>query len=134
VAATVLISAVVLSLPWHWANSPPANTETHVAAPLSSNRDFLTEEALREVEKSETAYRRSIDKLSRLAKPKLQKSASPVAVSYREKLLMLDSAISETRSNLAQNRFNVHLQRELADLYREKQQTLQELLTRDQKN
>src|SRR5438270_844618 len=138
VAATVLISAVLLSRPWQWTSAPPAGTEAQTepqaAAPLSSNRDFLTEQTLREVEKSEAAYRQSIEKLSRIAEPKLQKSASAVTVSCREKLLMLDSAISETRSNLAQNRFNVHLQRELADLYREKQQTLEELLTRDQKN
>jgi hypothetical protein len=47
---------------------------------------------------------------------------------------MLDSAILETRSNIAQNRFNVRLQTDLADLYREKRQTLQEVLTRDQPN
>ncbi len=138
VAATVLISAVLLSRPWQGTNAPApgteAQTEAQMVAPLSSNRDFLTEQTLREVEKSEAAYRQSIDKLSRLAEPKLQKSSSAVTVSCREKLLMLDSAISETRGNLAQNRFNVHLQRDLADLYREKQQTLQELLTRDQKN
>jgi hypothetical protein len=47
---------------------------------------------------------------------------------------MLDEAIAETRANLDQNRFNVRLQMELANLYREKQEALKELLTRDQKN
>lgn len=135
IAATVLISAVLFSRPWQWTTTAPAgSTETQLAAPLSSNSDFLTEKALREVEINEAAYRQSIEKLSQIAKPKIETSASPVTVSYREKLLMLDSAISETRTNLTQNRFNVHLQRELADLYREKKLTLQELLTRDQKN
>lgn len=134
IAATVLIGAVLLSRPWQSTTAPSANTETQLAAPLSSNSDFLTEKALREVERNEAIYRQSIEKLSRIAKPKIESSASPIAVSYREKLLMLDSAISETRTNLTQNRFNVHLQRELADLYREKKQTLEELLTRDQKN
>jgi len=134
VAATLVIGAVLLSRPWQWTTAPSANTETQLAAPLSSNRDFLTEQTLREVEKSEAAYRQSIEKLYRIAEPKLENSASPVTVSCREKLLMLDSAISETRTNLTQNRFNIHLQRELADLYREKQKTLEELLTRDQKN
>ena len=141
VAAAVLIAAVLVTRPWQWANasgtgSPnsPAEAAASLPAPLSSNRDFLTDQALREVEKSEAAYRRSIDKLSRLAEPKLEKATSPITVSYREKLLLLDSAILETRSNLAQNRFNLHLQKELADLYREKHQTLQELLTSDQKN
>jgi hypothetical protein len=134
IAATIVVAAVLVSRPWEWGTSPQVETATSLPAPLSSNRDFLTEQALQEVEKTEAAYRRSIEKLSRIAEPKLQKSASAVTVSYKEKLSMLDSAISETRTNLAQNRFNVHLQRELADLYREKQATLQELLTRDQKN
>jgi hypothetical protein len=134
IAATILIGAVLFSRPWQWTTAPSASTETQVATPLSSSSDFLTEKALREVERNEVAYRESIETLSRIAKPKIERSASPVTVSYREKLLMLDSAISETRTNLTQNRFNVHLQKELADLYREKKQTLQELLTRDQKN
>jgi hypothetical protein len=134
VAATILMGAVLLTRPWQWTTSPSPNTETQLAPALSSNSDFLTEQALGEVERSEAAYRRSIEKLSRIAEPKIQKSASPVAVSCKEKLLMLDSAISETRTNLTQNRFNVHLRKALADLYREKEQTLEELLTRDQKN
>ena len=134
VAATILVGALLASRPWEWAMSQPVETASSLPAPLSSDRDFLTDQALREVERSETAYRRSIDKLSRIAEPKLQKTASGVTVSYKEKLSMLDSAIAETRTNLAQNRFNVHLQRALADLYREKQQTLEEVLTVDQKN
>jgi hypothetical protein len=47
---------------------------------------------------------------------------------------MLDSAISDTRNNVAFNRFNVSLQKTLAKLYREKQRTLEELLTSDQNN
>ncbi len=101
---------------------------------MSGDRDFLTEQALADVERTEAAYRQSIEKLSALAQPRLRNPGSAVAANYREKLLMLDSAISETRGNLDQNRFNVRLQTELAGLYREKQQTLKELLTRDQKN
>jgi hypothetical protein len=100
----------------------------------ASGQDFLTERALKEVEKNETAYRRSIEELSRLAQPKLEsRTSSPILVSYREKLLMLDSASLETRSNISQNRFNVRLQTELADLYRDKRHTLQEVLTNDQR-
>jgi hypothetical protein len=100
-----------------------------------SSRDFLTEQALRDLEKNETAYRHSIEALSRLAEPKLSgPTSSPILLSYREKLLMLDSAILETRSNVTQNRFNMRLQTELADLYLEKRQTLQEILTDGQRN
>jgi hypothetical protein len=104
------------------------------ASIASSDPDFLTEQALREVERNENAYRLSIDKLSRLAQPKLQVASSQSAMNAREKLLILDSAIADTRSNIVSNRFNVRLQTTLADLYREKQQTLQELLSRDHKN
>jgi hypothetical protein len=100
----------------------------------AGSQDFLTEQALVDVERSEAAYRKSIETLARLAKPELENTGSASAVNTREKLLMLDSAIDDTRNNIASNRFNVQLQTTLADLYREKQQTLQELLVRDQKN
>ncbi|MBV9759029.1 MAG: anti-sigma factor [Acidobacteriaceae bacterium] len=134
IAAVVLIGVVGLAVmrPWGRATGP-ASPESSAVELNAGNRDFLTEQALKEVEKTENAYRQSIDKLSKLAEPELS-SASPVAVNYREKLVMLDSAISETRANLDQNRFNLRLQTELANLYQEKQQTLRELLTRDQKN
>jgi hypothetical protein len=112
----------------------PAVATARTSAPALSDRDFLTEQALAEVEKSEAAYRRSIDKLSQLAEAKLKNNTSARAVSEHEKLLAIDSAIADTRANVRVNRFNVHLQATLADLYREKQQTLQELLARDQKN
>jgi hypothetical protein len=132
-AAAILIG--VTALLWRpWETSPAPQTESAQLAQVSGDKDFLTEQALREVEKTEAAYRQSIDKLSRLAEPKLQNPVTAVAVNYKEKLLMLDSAISETRANLDHNRLNVRLQNDLAELYREKQQTLKELLTREQKN
>jgi hypothetical protein len=99
-----------------------------------ADHDFLTEQALAEVERTESAYRLSIDRLSNLAAPELRNPHNAVAVNATEKLKLLDSAINETRANLARNRYNVHLQTALADLYREKKQTLEELLTRDQTN
>jgi hypothetical protein len=131
--ALIAISVTVVWRPWERARAPASEVGNPVAL-NAANRDFLTEQALKEVEKNENAYRQSIDRLSQLAEPKLQSAASAVAVNYREKLVMLDSAIAETRANLDQNRFNVRLQTELANLYREKQDTLKELLTRDQKN
>lgn len=131
--ALVGISAAVIR-PWERATQPPSQPGAIPAAFTSADRSFLTEQALKEVERTEAAYRQSIDKLSQLAQPKLRNPVSAAAVNCREKLEMLDSAIAETRANLDQNRFNVHLQTELANLYREKQETLKELVTRDQKN
>lgn len=134
VAAAIIIGAGLLILPRfeRTGQAPATSTVAHTHG--ATDRDFLTDQALREVQRTEAAYRQSIDKLSQLAQPKLADRSSPVAANYTEKLLLLDSAISDTRANLNHNRFNVRLQTELADLYREKQLTLQELLTRDQKN
>ncbi len=97
-----------------WINRPE-----HQLAEQAQNRDFLTEQTLREVEKNEAAYRQSIEKLSELAAPDLKNASSPRAVNYREKLMLLDAAISDLRQNVDRNRFNTSLQMQLAGLYRE---------------
>ena len=134
-AAAIVIAVVVpLVLQRHFSNQANSGQTPAFAANSAKDRDFLTEQALVDVEKTEAAYRKSIDQLAHLAAPKLEDGASASSVNAREKLLMLDAAISDTRSNVASNRFNVHLQTTLAELYREKQQTLKELLTNDQNN
>ena len=122
IAAVLLVAVSVFVL-----------TRSRPAPSTRQDSDFLTEQALEEVERSEAAYRASIDKLSRLAAPKLTASDNPHTVADREKLLVLDSEISEVRSTVEQNRFNTRLQTELAVLYREKQETLKEILQRAQK-
>jgi hypothetical protein len=86
---------------------------------------LLNEEALRQVEKNEAAYMASIDKLARLAQPKVQQANTPLMLSYREKLMVLDAAINELRAQVEQNRFNAHLRREMLSLYQDKQRTLE---------
>jgi hypothetical protein len=133
VAASFVIALGLFSAR-SWLFRSAAKQPAPIASVAPANQDFLTEQALREVEANEAAYRRSIEKLSQLAQSKLKDLNAATAVNYREKLLMLDSAISDTRASLDHNRFNVRLQMDLAGLYREKQQTLEELLTRDHKN
>jgi len=97
-------------------------------ADRAAGRDpLLTEQALSDVETAEAAYLTSIDKLSELARPLLADASSPLSAAYREKLFVLDSAISEMRGEIARNRFNTHLRKELLAMYREKQRTLQDL-------
>jgi hypothetical protein len=101
--------------------------------PLSSHwrttKDpLLTDRAVEEVETAEKAYLASIEKLSRLAEPRLAGATSPVLVNYREKLDVLDSAIADLKSSIDQNRWNTHLRRELLTVYQEKQRTLQSLM------
>jgi hypothetical protein len=57
-----------------------------------------------------------------------------MAAAYREKLALLDSAISEAKATVEQNRYNTYLRAELASLYQEKQKTLQEWLQNANRN
>jgi len=122
VAAVLVIAISVFFVKYSGPAAPPAQQDS----------DFLTDQTLKEVENTEAAYRASIDKLSRLAEAKLTASENPVAISAREKLMVLDSEISNVRSTVARNRFNAQLQAELAVLYRDKQDTLKEILQRAQ--
>jgi len=122
--AALLVMGGAASL-WKYARPAPAP-----AGP--QDPDFLTEQTLKEVEQSEAAYRASIDKLARLAAPKLTAAENPVAVAAREKLLVLDSEIDNMRSTVSHNRFNAELQTELAALYRDKEDTLKEIVQRAQ--
>ena len=98
--------------------------------PASQNGDrrLLTEHTLDEIERNEAAYLKSIEKLSDLAAPKVQHAESSILSSYREMLLLIDSAIGELRNQVERNRFNAHLRHELLLIYQEKQRTLQEVL------
>ncbi len=118
-ATAVLAIALVLLRPWK--TTPPGH-------------DFLTDDALREVQQAEAAYAKSIDKLSAVAGPGLEQSPSPLAAAYREKLLLLDSEIEELKATVASNRYNAYLQTQLASLYREKQKTLQDWLQNAKRN
>lgn len=118
-AAVLAIAVSVLIMQYSRPAAAPA-------APQDS--DFLTEQTLKEVEQTEAAYRASIDKLTRLAQPKLNASENPAAIAAREKLLVLDSEIASVRSTVSRNRFNAQLQAGLAVLYRDKQDTLKEIL------
>lgn len=120
-AALVLLSTAGL---WVFRDSPNRNPFSGAA----SESPFLGEDAMRDVEQKEAAYVASIDRLSSLARSKAGEPASPLAASYREKLLVIDSAIAECRAQIEQNRYNAHLRRELLAMYGEKKRTLEELL------
>ncbi len=122
-AATVLVlgASVLLRVRAPQESAPAAEAE----------RRFLTDKALREVERTEGDYVRSIEELSRLAEPKVEDAGSPLMMGYREKLMLLDSAVAECRARIDRNRFNGRLRRELLSLYQEKQQTLQQVMNED---
>ena len=89
---------------------------------------LLRSKALTDVESAESAYVRAIDKLAVEAKPQLDNPATPLMANYREKLLVLDSAIDDLRVQTGQNPSNAHLRYELLAIYQEKQRTLEEIL------
>jgi hypothetical protein len=89
---------------------------------------LLKNSALADVERTEREYRKAIDKLAADAKPQLDSTDSPLLASYREKLVVLDSAIDELKAEAAQNPSNAHLRYQLLAMYQEKQQTLQDVL------
>jgi hypothetical protein len=89
---------------------------------------LLKNSALAEVERTERDYMKAIDRLSAEAKPQLDSPASPLMASYKEKLMVLDSAIDELRVQTGRNPSNAHLRSQLLAMYQEKQQTLQEVL------
>lgn len=88
---------------------------------------LLQTSALAEVERTERAYMSAIDKLAADAGPQLG-ADTPLMAGYREKLLVLDSAIAELRAQAGENPSNAHLRNQLLAMYQEKQQTLQDVL------
>lgn len=127
VAATAVL-AITISGAWILWRNYPIEEETRTRP---GPRRLLTEQALRDVESAEAAYIQSIEKLSKLVEPKLEQPASPLMISYREKLMLIDSAIAELRAGIERNRFNAHLRQELLAIYQQKQRTLQEMMRED---
>ena len=119
-AAAVITLAVAMLHPWSTGNRP--------------ERELLTERALAEVQQTESAYAKSIEKLAAVAARDLEQSSSPLAAAFREKLALIDSAIVELKAHVEQNRYNTNLRTELASLYQEKQKTLQEWLRNANRN
>jgi hypothetical protein len=80
-----------------------------------------------EVERAEKAHVAAIARLEQMTDAKLENASTPLMVSYKEKVMMLDDAIAECQSNIRHNRQNAHLRKQLLAMYSEKQRTLQEI-------
>jgi hypothetical protein len=121
-AAALLLVALTASSIWFMTNR---HLHTHTTP---DNQALLNDRAVYDVERAEAVYERAIDKLDAQARPQLQNSPAPLMANYREKLLLLDSAIADLKSQAGINPANGHLRRELLALYREKQDTLEQVL------
>lgn len=117
-AATAFVVVLMVSAGWLLRpNKPPIQQGS-----------LLKSRALTEVEHAESAYVQAIDKLAADANLQLENPATPLMANYREKLLVLDSAIDDLRAQTGQNPSNAHLRYELLAMYQEKQRTLEEIL------
>lgn len=102
--------------------------QTHQAA---FDRDILRLTALDEVERAEREHIRAITRYERLAEARLEEAESPLMISYKEKLMLLDDAIAECKANIEQNQQNAHLRKQLLAMYSDKQETLRDVLRED---
>ncbi|MGC0775334.1 MAG: hypothetical protein WB543_20545 [Candidatus Acidiferrum sp.] len=119
-AAAALVLFLTVSAGWFYLHRPGS------VAP--DDHSLLKSSALAEVERAQAAYEQAIDKLAAQAKPQLENPTTPLQASYREKLLVLDSAISDLRAQAGMNPSNAHLRQQLLAMYQEKQQTLEDVL------
>ena len=92
------------------------------------DRVILRDQALQRVEEAERAHVAAINDLEKVASSKLDDPATPLLVSYKEKLMLLDDAIAECETVIQQNRNNAHLRKQLLAMYSEKQRTLEDVL------
>jgi hypothetical protein len=92
------------------------------------DKSILRASAVEQVEAAERTHVAAIRQLEQLAGPRLAEAGSPLMVSYKEKLMLLDDAIAECETNIERNRNNAHLRRQLLTMYSDKQQTLEQVL------
>jgi hypothetical protein len=95
------------------------------------DKKIITMSAVDEAEKAEQVHIQAIAKLEKLADAKLENDESPLMVSYKEKLMLLDDAIADCQANIDRNRQNAHMREQLLAMYSEKQQTLVDVLRED---
>lgn len=92
---------------------------------------LLRANAVDQVEQAERQHVQAIDRLQKLTSTKLDDPATPLLVSYKEKLMLLDDAIAECQTAIDRNRHNAQLRNQLLAIYSEKQRTLQDVLRED---
>jgi hypothetical protein len=130
VAAAAALVLALASATWIGWRSFRAIDQTD--GPEIAGERLLSDEALAEVERAEAQYIRAIEALTRTAAPKINELPSPLVVNLRERLLAIDAAIADCRTEIERNRFNAHLRRHLLSIYQEKRRTLEQILEQEQ--
>lgn len=119
IAAAILLVTSIAAIAWFVHRRAVRN---------EFDQTILQVAAVDEVERAEKAHVVAIERLEDVTDAKLENASSPLMVSYKEKLMMLDDAIAECQSNIQHNRQNAHLRKQLLAMYSEKQRTLQDVV------
>jgi hypothetical protein len=90
---------------------------------------LLSEQALENVKKTETAYVDAIANLENLAYDKLDITSEPLAQLYRNKLSLIDRQIENCKNALETNPANSHIRQYLMMALQDKQKTLEEIIS-----
>jgi hypothetical protein len=125
VAATWRIAAALVLITGLGAGGWFAARQSHNAA---FDREILRVSALDDVERAEQAHVAAIDHLEKVASARVEEANTPLMISYKEKLMLLDDAIAECQTNIDRNRQNAHLRKQLLAIYSEKQRTLEQVM------
>lgn len=128
-AAAALVVLLAIASVWMYTRRSGDGTEH---PQVVDKAPLLKSPALAEVERTQAAYEQAIDKLAAEAKPQIDRPTTPLQESYREKLLVLDSAIDDLRAQAGLNPSNAHLRQQLLAMYQEKRQTLRDILEEKQ--
>ena len=89
---------------------------------------LIRQDVIEDVERTERDYEQAIKRLEEHAEARLEGNTSPLMVSYKEKLMLLDDAIAECQASIEENRNNAHVRKQLLTMYSEKQRTLKSVL------
>ncbi|MCK4548288.1 MAG: hypothetical protein KAW17_12705 [Candidatus Eisenbacteria sp.] len=91
-------------------------------------RNLLTEKALERVESLEVEYEMAIGELETIAAPMIAAADTELMLRYRDRLETIDTHIRRCRAVLAEDGANAHVRRYLLAAYRDKKETLTQLL------
>lgn len=125
-AAAVALVAVTATSVWMLQRTRTPDGNISVGSGIENK--LLTEKAVADIQSAERVYIESIQKLEKLTDSKVANPNSSLLANYREKLMLIDSAIAECRGQADMNPANSQLRKELLSMYQEKQKTLEELV------
>lgn len=97
--------------------------------PETEEAKLLSKNALKRVEKKESAYIKAIEALEQSALPKMGDLDIELTLLYRDRLETINDQIERCKEALAENPANSHIRRYLLAALQDKKQTLKELLS-----